>query len=1231
MRLQEQDGLPEALLSTLLSSTPWNEQVQSLSHLTELAISPSPTTLRQLRALTPYFQSAINNPRSTLVRSVCATISTLAETLKAPFVEAVGNAIIPDLVARSSVTKAVIRDSCVTAARSLFEHGVEGVHFATVKTLAETVTDRRSAASIRATAALFLGLILVDNCRPGVQYIINVVSAAIIAGCADPDETVRAHSRENCRRLQALDPAVSAEVFRNLAPQTVQLINRERDYYGDPFRTDRGPARATAVPDAPARQVVRSGFRPARVVVEEQPTERKPRPLFRPPRRSILPSAFVNLPPSTPDDSPPKRSEMNPARRVFSPMAVDPPVPVDTPASVSTPASLNMSVSMSTSATVASPPLAGTPSFLNTPVLERLTTVDQRRSGSNLKVSPRDDHAVTSSVHEISEKSVVSSLSSSSGSRRDVTETSNVVMESASHVSKSSLSSVADTEKSMSAVSSSSTNSAISPQQHAIQKIAGSGAPRGTNEDSSSKTPPQSLQHQTSGTSSKESPPETKKGRLSFILGANQTPRVFTPLPSVATMAGPEEPIEPFTPMDICTPMKTEEGDGPLSGVVMKPLARSLGARLDEVAQEDHSEGNAKQINFVPSPKREQPKAYEAGEETPKGQCSPKQKNPLNNDAGSSAGKEGIDASKSPHYLQKKDLENLSQESPENHFEVSEEIVDTPIAVADAKGASDQELPKTPEVPSTPDSLEDELLKEVASLTSSLKKGQASESEDEQSGPSWDILVHDLEKTLGISAPVIDDPCVPERKPDIEPTTDKREEPAKVETVPPGIGKENQLPPVNPQKQSKMLKTPPEITASDEVEDKDKSKTEMTKAERQAALARRPPRRSIHPGAIKPMPQEKRSVRPSLPATLQPATERRKPPVPTFTRKPSVTGKSIASNAETKTQPLSQETKEPVATQAPVATARKAPATTRKLPLYRSRVSSAAITSNSAIPSASTNRSTALSQQRSESPPGGETRNEAIVTQASTTSKPVSALPPRTAKAARKQTPRQIAVIDAYRACARAKKAVWSAKLEALKTLESTIQGLQGDSLPPRLCDDATGLLGEYAQEAQYKVQLAALDALFYLLLCTERAPQITALQRAFEKRPEILRRILAILKDGREDVRLACGRVMQSFEALFGPEIQVSLLMKAVSGVEGKIVEMGCTQMLKAFERARHGDGFVWKAGMLESLVSLLATLKQNRRVEVRQSASKALDAVKECLPERAFEIVCRKVGVRV
>ncbi|CAN8076748.1 unnamed protein product, partial [Agarophyton chilense] len=249
------DPLPPALLKKLEQLNPWHEQVEALQQLADLTIPLSKTAdadaiMRQLRPSSHDLAEVINNPRSTLVKEACLCIETMAETFGPKFVAAVGIDVVPALLKRCAITKAVIRDSAREAAKAMFEHGVEGVHIGTARFISQAVLDKHAPVLTRAAAAEFIGMILVDRCRGSLSEIHQLISGAIIGGCCDSDETVRAISRDNCCRLFELEPALGAEVFAQLPGSAQQYIARTRSI---PKAMDEEPVRLRRASMMPQR------------------------------------------------------------------------------------------------------------------------------------------------------------------------------------------------------------------------------------------------------------------------------------------------------------------------------------------------------------------------------------------------------------------------------------------------------------------------------------------------------------------------------------------------------------------------------------------------------------------------------------------------------------------------------------------------------------------------------------------------------------------------------------------------------------------------------------------------------------------------------------------------------------------------------------------------------------------------------------------------------------------
>eukprot|EP00177_Eucheuma_denticulatum_P005437 GFKZ01009887.1.p1 GENE.GFKZ01009887.1~~GFKZ01009887.1.p1 ORF type:complete len:1085 (-),score=163.35 GFKZ01009887.1:368-3622(-) len=236
-------------------------------------------------------------------------------------------------------------------------------------------------------------------------------------------------------------------------------------------------------------------------------------------------------------------------------------------------------------------------------------------------------------------------------------------------------------------------------------------------------------------------------------------------------------------------------------------------------------------------------------------------------------------------------------------------------------------------------------------------------------------------------------------------------------------------------------------------------------------------------------------------------------------------------------------------------------------------------------------------------------------------------------------------VIEWMRGCLRVRQGSWEEKSRALGAFCEACKELRGRGIGARLAEDCVGMLGEFVGETHHRVVRGALDGLFYLLLCPEGSA--VGLQRGLERHEEVLRRTLWLKGRGKEDLRLAAGRVLGGFEVQFSPEVQVCLMMRAMGFVEGgkakargkglerrggvldgRLVEMGCAEVEKGL---KSGQGFVWREELLEMVLRAMQVLGGDRRVAVRKSVEAVVEAIKQSLPEGAFGMACDKYDVRL
>lgn len=231
----------------------------------------------------------------------------------------------------------------------------------------------------------------------------------------------------------------------------------------------------------------------------------------------------------------------------------------------------------------------------------------------------------------------------------------------------------------------------------------------------------------------------------------------------------------------------------------------------------------------------------------------------------------------------------------------------------------------------------------------------------------------------------------------------------------------------------------------------------------------------------------------------------------------------------------------------------------------------------------------------------------------------------------------------------------WRIRLGRVKDVKESLQCIDRDNLNAKVTEDCVLVIGEMVNDGHHRVVVAALDSLFLLLLRVEGEAESTALQKVLERKADVLRKVLHLCKDSKEDIRLACQRVLQSFEVQFSPEVQVGLLLRAMGietgrggkgrmssarvgysnsatvGSDVRVLESGCRSVVKAYERAQRCEGgFVWSPAMLEVMLVGMAKLTKDKHVEIRRGADGVVKAVRGSLPDGAFELACQRYSIR-
>lgn len=232
----------------------------------------------------------------------------------------------------------------------------------------------------------------------------------------------------------------------------------------------------------------------------------------------------------------------------------------------------------------------------------------------------------------------------------------------------------------------------------------------------------------------------------------------------------------------------------------------------------------------------------------------------------------------------------------------------------------------------------------------------------------------------------------------------------------------------------------------------------------------------------------------------------------------------------------------------------------------------------------------------------------------------------------------------------------WRRRHEKMKEVKNGLETIDGNDLDAAISQDCVTIINDAMTDIHPKMMVMALDCFFLLLLRTSGDDNSTALHKTLDKRTDVLRRVLQVCKDSKEDVRNAGERVLTSFGVQFTPEKQVALLLKAMNfsvelvknnstariastnpsttaGMNANVMEIGCNSIKKALDRAEASDGgFEWSAAVLQTLLKAMFRLSKDRRQDVRNSANDVVRAVHDSFAdtEGAFELACRKTGVK-
>ncbi|CDF36811.1 unnamed protein product [Chondrus crispus] len=1269
--------LPPFVLATLRDpEAEWEDQRDALKALTAAAKSDAvarPNSqarhefLRQLRDVGQPLATCIAAPRSTLVREASQCIIQCVEVFGPLFVDTVGNTLARPILDKTGVSIAVIRESAFEAGKALFEHGVTGFSPDIVNMLCEYVQNSKLSSLKRAAAAQFLGMVLVEDCLAGLEPIMGSIQRAIVRGCQDSDERVRALSRENWRKLEILDRSSARQLLNEMPANTTALIAREkggspwseksaggrfeqRKSPGSPGRTFKfapqrypptakrlHPQRVTSEsvvesadisPSTAIRRAVTShttttsSLPTSRVGRTQRTAVRLPRPQVRavdsgsnrpglPPRPISIPKVRDGMPQAgsvlnRQFGRPVSRPIRRPARRS---MAMNPKNTLQgsPPGGVtdhrekvrqSVPAALARAIIIEEQASsIASPGSSSsaqseakkdgqdTEFFTPSPI----SRADIK--AGRLPVSPQ----LEESTHSGAEKPHSTPRLQTQGIPRTLSGDSFVT----AHEERKSLSfretamEIASRMYRSLQGSSESTDEArtLSPKRDPMEVDTEQPSSQGEESDFVSLSSVGSGDRGIQEPSPKavNSPANPRKARLSFILNMNASPPQFTvPQPQVVTASVTQGFVgSKMEAVNVPWNDPTNAKQQPTA-----PLQPSADVSATSKYPNDHIESMSDEIELLMSMQSlteevEKPASFRTliPTTTPVVAKSPE---PVSTSICTTEGESSREGESSVGNVTVEDVIVYSSpdkpkeagNGPEGNLVLTGKIANEKENARPASAISDA----TAVLKKDPDQDAEKDPKQISKLeTEEVNKAPKME-ERKPLRPAKEMA-----SIAPSNAP----------RPKSMPSPTQPAEPSKGEGVPAKRPHNaTALPPRWKTNKASIARTTARRSMMFDVAIRSQDSDPPKKREaRKGDVTRRLPQRVPYSsgGVAKkvgrppymapalmsgkprpPMPGARRSLMPGI----------KMQPPPSAPHAPRVR-RSLMPGAKIQPAPGASDAK---ATSRPPSVCKARPASTRPPPQNGKKVEKSKSATMKKTGAANNNKGMSGASRR---------------------------------------------VAEWLKQAKRIKNGAWEERCKALKGFGEACQKLDGERISMGLADECIGVLGEYIRQGHHRVISEALDGLFFLLLCSEGSSHM--LQRALEKREDVMRRTLGLLITGSESARLAAGRVMHSFEVQFSPEVMVGLIMRAMNQGGGggvadvRVAKMGCVQLGKAFERAAiSGEGFVWKTGLLESVLKTLEGLCGHRRVGVRRAGDGVVEQVRESLPERAFELACEKYGVK-
>lgn len=1324
--------LSEQVVSTLRNpSLMWDQHVDALGQLSEQALSIAARSssaelrglLQQIRHLAPSFVLLISDLRSVLVRESCATVRRLVEVLGAPFTAAVDVHVVPALLSRCKSTKAVIRKSAHEAATALFEHGLAGISLSVVQHLTATIrNNKKLGVSLRCSAASLVAIFFRDNEVNLTPSMLEALGEAIVIGVADPDELVRNESKCTWLKLAGMDDVSASVLLDHMDTQPAYYLLADfKNHYGRPLPASDSKSSPTAPPERlakanrdPQRRVVTENARPMSPV--EQNCTKSTFASQLPPNEPVrvFPSApigshdvtFGATPTASLASQFPKkasRANLRPPRRSVAPGAMS-----LFPGSEA--ATANTHPKRAMMGPIA-PPLQSnygerrSPEVEKSPVPYFASATDNATGAVTPLAMPKDEYAAPLSIPT---PEAEPRLESTEKPRNVCPPTSSVVTQSTMSftVRPKSTSSLIIDEKNRTETDK---QSSPSPSVATIDEVAS----LSTHEYSSAPATPTMYNPDGSPADSTLEEAHRNKGRISFILGVNITPGdtlrrqwrrsrmdMSPPLDHSSTAS----PARSRSGSDVGLSIVLEEdfdggrnqsrggkrGISPPdlnSSVENTPITTPVATTIERISppKDNIGFGDAlfEEANVIGVKQHVGTNSQECVE------ISPAEKIDSEDDAAPIIEQSKVDGEEE---VQNANEENSKAEE-EKRIAHSSPVSSDSKTTSEAKPLEEKSSEEKKQITDTePNETEQPTVKRTISSTRPLSTGVSARDKPIAK------KVGTMSSRLSRKSMMAVKPGAPGKESDGPRMTATHRTATTSSTI---TRKASRLPtrgrpPVGSSTRQHSRRSVAPSTGLRDGSSEPMTTAKTGKPTSDAALANGPEKSAGGGGgsSSRVLSGEKRTAnlvaaRKLRNASLLPPSQR--PPangnssnapmrsaLPKSVRASGAVASAFGSaRSSTRDVAASAMGEKPMGDKSQSGLRRPAVAkssASAAVPVAAKAGANATARGTKSTGSASTAMRRPNIKSVGSAPSGiakGGSGSNSSNSKAASSAVVAKGAKSEKGKSGAGRLERLRSSLGKLRGLSARGRGDWNSRLEKVSELKEIVQVLDKDELSAALAEDCVMVLSEATNDVHHRVVVVALDGLFWILLRVEGDTGSSGLQRVFEKRSDVLRRVLHLCKDQKEDVRLAGQRVMHSFTVQFAPEVQVNLVLRAmgiemvrarksavasaasgsggvgtlVGGVVGggaggggsfgsvdaRAMEMGCVALAKAFEQAEQcNEGFVWSGLALQAMLVGMGQLTRDRRVEVRRGADKVVEAVERCLPDGAFEIACRKFNVQ-